>query len=93
MSCLSWNCRGLGNPEAVRELRNIVKQEVPALLFVMKTKIRAKRVEDLCYQLGVAGCFAVDSEGLSGGIGLFWSKEYDVQLKNYSSVHIDKWCG
>ena len=66
-----------------------MKQEVPALLFVMETKIRAKRVEDLRYQLGFVGCFAVDSEGLSGGIGHFWSKEYDVQLKNYSSGHID----
>ena len=89
MSCISWNCQGLGNPEAVRELHIIVKQEVPALLFVMETKIRVKRVEDIRHQLGFARCFAVESEGLSGGIGLFWSKEYDVQLKNYSSGHID----
>ena len=89
MSCISWNCRGLGNPEAVQELRNIVKQELPLLLFVMETKISAKRVESLQHSLGFAGCFAVSSTGLSGGIGLFWSRDVDVELKNFSSAHID----
>ena len=72
MNCLSWNCRGLGNPKVVCELRNVVKQEGPALVFVMETKIRGKRVEDLRHTLGFAGSFGVDSDGLSGGIGLFW---------------------
>ncbi|KAM3311944.1 hypothetical protein ACQJBY_032129 [Aegilops geniculata] len=89
MRCLSWNCLGLGNPEAVRELRKIVREEVPALLFIMETKIRAKRVELLQRQLGFVGCFAVGSNGLSGGIGLFWSGEVSVELKNYSAGHID----
>ena len=89
MSCLSWNCRGLGNPEAVRELRNVVKQEGPVLVFDMETKINRIRVENLKQTLGFAGCFAVDSDGLSGGIGLYWSKDVSVKLKNYNSAHID----
>lgn len=89
MSYLSWNCRGLGTPGAVRELRSIVKQEVPSLLFVMETKIRGRRVEDLKNLLGFGGCSAVDSVGLSGGIGLFWSRKVLVELKSYSSSHID----
>ena len=71
MNCISWNCQGLGNPSIVRELRKIVKQEGPALLFVMETKIRGKRVESLQPLLGFASSFAVDSDGLSGGIGFF----------------------
>ncbi|KAE8804218.1 hypothetical protein D1007_19789 [Hordeum vulgare] len=89
MSCLSWNCRGLGNPGVVRELRNIVKQEAPDLLFVMETKIVAVRFERLQNQLGFAGCFAVSSSGLSGGIGLFWKADLDVDLMTYSAGHID----
>ena len=89
MSVISWNCRGLGNPEAVRELRSIVKQEGPTLLFVMETKIRAARVENLKFTLGFEGCFAVNSVGLSGGIGLFWSRDVLVELKNFSTGHID----
>jgi hypothetical protein len=89
MNCLSWNCRGLGNPSTVRELRTIVKQEGPSLLFIMETKIKGKKVENLQRLLGFAGCFAVDSNGLSGGIGLFWDDTVEVELKNYSQAHID----
>ena len=89
MNCLSWNCRGLGNPEAVRELRSIVKVEGPSLVFVMETMIRGKRAEDLQHTLGFGGCFEVDSVGLGGGIGLFWAKNVNVELKNYSTRHID----
>jgi hypothetical protein len=81
---VEFDCRGLGNPEAVHELRSIVKQEGPALLFVMETKVRAKRVENLRCSLGFAGCYAVDSDGLSGGIELFWSSEVVVEIKNHS---------
>ena len=45
-----------------------------------------KRVEALQNQLGIAGCFAGDSRGLSGGIGLFWSDELDVELKNLQLI-------
>ena len=89
MNCLSWNCRGLGNPETVRELCKVVKQEGPALLFVMETKIQAKRVEPLKYTLGFGCCFAVDCVGLSGGTGLFWSHDVFVELKNFNKCHID----
>ena len=89
MICISWVCRGLGNPEAVRELRSVANQEGPALVFVMETKIKGKKVENLQRTLGFAGSFGVDSEGLSGGIGLFWSRDVIVSLKNYNSSHID----
>ena len=86
---MSWNYRGFGNPMTVRELRKIVKQEGPALLFVVETKIRGGRVESLQDQLGFACSFAVDSNGINRGIALFWSDEIHVELKNYSQAHID----
>ncbi|KAM0859687.1 hypothetical protein ACQ4PT_047052 [Festuca glaucescens] len=89
MNCLEWNSRGLGNQAAVHELRNIVKQERPSLLYVMETKISAKRVESLKESLGFAGCFAVNSDGLSGGIGVFWSADVSVEVKKFSFCHID----
>jgi hypothetical protein len=61
MNCLGWNGQGLGNPETVCELHNIVKQEGPALMFIMETKISGKRVESLQNTLGFAGCITVDS--------------------------------
>jgi hypothetical protein len=58
------------------------------LLFVMETKIEGKRVENLKSTLGFAGGFAVDSVGLSGGIGVFWSSAA-VEVKSFNKYHID----
>jgi hypothetical protein len=44
----------------------------PDLFFVMETKIEGKRVENMRSTFGFAGGFAVDTVGLSGGIGLFY---------------------
>jgi hypothetical protein len=73
MNCVSANYRGLGNHPAVRELRGFVKQLDPTLLFVMEPKISAERVEKLKSTFGFSGVFAMDSDGLSSGAGLFWS--------------------
>jgi hypothetical protein len=89
MSCLSVNYRWIGNDPTVRELRGFVKQMDPALLFVMETKIEGKRVENLKSTLGFAGGFAVDSVGLSGGIGIFWSSAVTVEVKSFNKYHID----
>ncbi|KAM0910854.1 hypothetical protein ACQ4PT_013881 [Festuca glaucescens] len=78
---------GAWNLETVRELRCLMKQEGPGLLFVMETKIQAKRVENLRSTLGFAGCFAMNSDGLSGGIGLFWSNALLVEIENFSFNH------
>jgi hypothetical protein len=37
MSCLSWNCCGLGNAATVKELRDFVKRFVPTVLCVLET--------------------------------------------------------
>ena len=89
MNFFVWNCRGLGNPETVRELHHLVRVQVPALVFISETKIEGSRVTDLTNRLGFAGCVPVSSSGLSGGLALFWSHELDVTLNNYSDQHID----
>jgi hypothetical protein len=68
-----------------------VKQLDPILLFVMETKIEGKRVEKLASTFGFAGGFGfvVDSDGLSGRIGIFWLCSVTVDLKSYNAHHID----
>jgi len=41
------------------------------------------------WSLGFHGCFAVSSEGKSGGLALFWVQECIVSLKHYSPNIID----
>lgn len=89
MSTLCWNCRGLGNAATIRELRNLVKDFAPAILCVIETQVNKKRVQGLTRSLGFHGCFAVDSEGRSGGLGIFWKDFVDFGLIRFSRRHID----
>ena len=89
MSCLFWNCRGLGNPQTVHELTVMVRQKDPLVLFLFETKLDEKRLEVLRCQWGFVGKFVVPSRGQSGGLALFWRRQIMVSISSYSHHHID----
>ena len=71
MSCIIWNCRGLGNPLTVKELRDLAKKFGPSILCVLETQVHKSHVEGLKSTLGFDNAFAVSSSGRSGGLGIF----------------------
>ena len=89
MSLLSWNCRGLGNPRTVRELRHLVKEKKPRFLFLMETKIREYRMQRVRHKVGFDGMFVVDPIGTSGGLAFLWKDASDMEIQNYSLRHIN----
>jgi exonuclease III len=84
MNLLSWNYRGLGNPRAIWDLRLLVKEKQPNLLFLMETRAKNKKLQAIRCSLGFEGMFSVDPVGLSGGIALFWKNNGEVSILNYS---------
>lgn len=80
MNLIAWNCRGLGNSGTVRELCGLATLYRPKLLFLCETRIKASRVRNLVWRLGLRHCLAKDSLGLSGGIAHFWDESVDVSL-------------
>lgn len=89
MNILSWNCWGLGNPQAANVLLHLERVKAPKILFLIETKqtmeeMRNKK-EDLQYQ----EVFAVLSLGRSAGLAMFWKGEIDLHVQNYSQNHID----
>ena len=89
MSCLSWNCCGLGNAATVKELREFAKSATPTVLCVLETQVHKSRVEGLKKTLGYDNAFAISSNGRSGGLGIFWNNNISVSLLPYSRYHID----
>ena len=71
MAILSWNCRGLGDPATVHELRDLTRETAPAILCVAETQIAKYRVKGLVGSLGFDGPYGVDSSGRSGGLCIF----------------------
>ena len=89
MSCLVWNCRGLGNPQTVHELTIMVRKKDPLVLFLSETKLDASWLEVLRCQWKFGGKFVVPSKGQSGGLALFWHQSMVVLVSSYSHHHTD----
>ena len=89
MKVLSCNVRGLGNDRAFREFKKILQMQRPQIVFLCETKMRAEQMQVTGKKLNFESCFAVSSRGKSGGLALLWSSEVVVDIKSYSSHHID----
>lgn len=88
MSVISWNCRGLGSPSAVPDLKYLVRHFNPDILFLSETLVRRNKIEVFRYLLGFDSCFSVDCTDRSGGLALFRCTSSNWQLANYSNNHI-----
>ena len=80
MRTMCWNCRGIGNPATVRELRDLVEASAPSVLCIVETQIAKNRVEGLAASLGFDSSFAVASSGRSGGLCIFWKSTVDLAI-------------
>jgi exonuclease III len=89
MSCLSWNCSGLGHAATVKELREFAKQFAPTVLCVLETQAHKARVGGLKHSLDYDNTFVVSSSGRNGGLGIFWNNNTRVEILLYSRYHID----
>ena len=47
MSCLSWNCCGIGNQWTVQELIDMVRMERPNVVFLMETLVEESKLEQI----------------------------------------------
>ncbi|CAH9106024.1 unnamed protein product, partial [Cuscuta epithymum] len=89
MTCLSWNCRGLGNPLAVQVLVDYVHSKRPNIVFLMETFSNKLKLEEVTRKVGLTSCFAVDNIGHRGGLGLLWGDGVIIQVREASSHFID----
>jgi exonuclease III len=89
MIILSWNYRGLGNLRTIHDLRRMVKEKNPNLVFVMETKLQKNKMEGIRMKLGFDNMFVVDCVGKSRGLALFWGEEIRVEIQNFSHRHIN----
>lgn len=83
MRIISWNCKGLGNPFAVRSLHHLVKSQGPRVLFLMETKLNVSSMERFRVTLGFNSVFVVPSAGSSGGLAMFRKDDINLEIKKF----------
>ena len=89
MSCLSWNCRGLGNPQTEDELVALIRNKDPKLIFLMETKIEKSVLDRIGRQIQYANLFVVPRHNSRGGLALYWAADSNVDVQSFSENHID----
>lgn len=88
MSCLAWNCRGLGNRRKVPALKKEISSKGPEFIFLCETKLFRRELKGVARKLGFEYCFGVDcgrsiGGGRSGGLGFLWGRNSDVEVSSF----------
>jgi exonuclease III len=89
MSLVSWNYRGLGNPQTVRDIHLMVNEKQPNLLFLMETKVQNSTMQKICASIGFKGMLTMEQVGRSRGLAFLWKDNREVMIQNYSLRHIN----
>ncbi|KAJ1259810.1 hypothetical protein BS78_10G184600 [Paspalum vaginatum] len=89
MKLIAWNCRGLGNDPAVRNLLKLQKEEDPDILFLSETKLDRNWIDGLRWRLGLTNLVVKNSDGRNGGLAIFWRKGVNFHLRDVSRLYID----
>ena len=89
MSCLVWNCCGLGNLRIVQDLTGIVRSQDPKIVFLIETWSNEKQMEFLRCQLQFSSKLVLPSRGRGVGLCLFWKNDEQLSIHSFSLFHID----
>ncbi|KAA3470354.1 reverse transcriptase [Gossypium australe] len=90
---MCWNCRGLGNPATVRELKQPIVADASNIVCLSETKIKVNSISRVTSICRMEGCLAVSAEGKSGGLALMWKEGAKFSIQSYSKFHIDSLVG
>ena len=90
MKVIAWNVRGDGHPFLVSQIRKLLKNVAPDILFLCETKANANRSMNILPKLQFNCYEFIDPIGLSGGLWLCWNSNVinlDIILQNDRMIH------
>ncbi|KAL0009437.1 hypothetical protein SO802_010939 [Lithocarpus litseifolius] len=89
MSCLSWNCRGLGNPQTEAKLADLVGKKDPKVVFLIETKVDKEIIERISCKMQYKFFVVVPRHNRGGGLALLWKEDFAMKVLTSSDNHID----
>jgi exonuclease III len=88
MRVLGWNCRGICNASTVRALRILIRGQHLDFLFLSETKASVERLKKLAVSICFSEHVIVGAKGKAGGICLYWSSTFSVEVREFNSKTI-----
>ncbi|XP_075636753.1 uncharacterized protein LOC142608992 [Castanea sativa] len=89
MSCIVWNCRGLGNQLAVQELADVVQAKAPVVMFLAKTLADEAKLVYVKDRIHFDKKFFVQRINKGGGLVIYWKNDLLIDVVSSSLNHID----
>ena len=89
ISCLVWNCCGLGNPCTENEFAEMVQEKDPSIVFLSKTWEDEARLKQVLRKIHFENIFIAPRPNRGGGLVLFWRSSIDVSVVGSSKNFID----
>lgn len=86
---LSWNCQGLGSPEAVRSVVDLVRYYSPDILFLCETKRQESEMCLIKEKLNMDHGVWVGAVGRAGGLAIMWLSEVELSVRSSGPRYID----
>uniref|UniRef100_A0A7N2LQP6 Endonuclease/exonuclease/phosphatase domain-containing protein n=1 Tax=Quercus lobata TaxID=97700 RepID=A0A7N2LQP6_QUELO len=79
MSCIVWNCRGLGNQLAIQELVELVQVKAPAVVFLAETLANEARLDYVKERIWFDHKFFVPRITRGGRLVFYWRSDIEVE--------------
>ena len=89
MSCIVWNCRGLGNQLAIQELVELVQAKAPAFVFLVETLADEVRLNYVKERIRFDHKHFVPRVTRGSRLVLYWRNDIEVEVISSSLNHID----
>ncbi|XP_060968796.1 uncharacterized protein LOC133036274 [Cannabis sativa] len=89
MNVVCWNARGLSSPKAFRQLRLLISQSSPDVLFIIESKLCAGSISKYRNAFKFPNGIEVPRVGLSGGLLFLWKSNVNVTILHYGINFID----
>lgn len=80
MSLISWNCQGAASREFSRVFKDMVRSYLPSIVGLYEPKVSGSQTDDICRSFGFAQWLWVEAVGFSGGIWVFWTEDFEVEV-------------
>lgn len=89
LSIIGWKCRGLEKLSVVPKLKYLLRYYKSDALFLNETVIQSNKTDEFRFLFGFNNCLAVNTNGCSGGLSLFWCHSFNCMVLNYSANYIN----